>query len=190
MKRLLKRHWPLLGLVGLLGVIAAYFLSRPGSGERFVQSVELDPGGGVKLEEIHYTQNDPERQMKWVLDAAVVRVAKDNSVIFFDRFSLRVELGGHPGFGLKGNKGSYSRGTGEINVWGDLEGYSDDGYRLYGEHMLFKEKELVVTTNESVRILGPALLLEGRGLHYDIARRSLKILADVVTVVRQRVESL
>ena len=185
MKSSLKRQWPLIGL-GLVVALVAFYLIR--SGKEYAQRSflwEAIPGDGAKLKDIHYTQDDPDKGLKWVLDAREVRFSEDKRSILFRDFHLKVEPENRPYFELNGKKGDYSRDSGEINVWGNLEGFSGNGYRIVTEHLLINEKRGHVSTEKPVKIFGPFFSVAGQGLFVDLEKERLRILSDVTTILDQ-----
>lgn len=185
MKRLLKRHWPLLGVGVLLAIGASYLV---GSGKAGI-SKSLFKGifseEGLKLKDIHYTQDDPEAGLKWILDAREVRFSEDRQRLSFKEFHLRLEPQDRPWFELSGKQGDYSRRTGKIRLQGDLAGRSEDGYRIYTERVLINEKLRNLRTNAKVTILGPFFTVFGQGLTVDLQAETVQILSDVTTVVEK-----
>ena len=185
MKSFLKRQWPLIGL-GLMVTSVAFYLIRSG-GEHTPKSFlwEVMSGDGVKLKDIQYTQDDPEKGLKWVLDAREVKFSEDKRSVLFHDFHLKVEPENRPYFELKGNKGDYSRDSGEINLWGNLDGFSGNGYRIVTEHLLINEKHGHVSTEKSVKIFGPFFSVAGQGLFFDLEKKRLRILSNVTTILKQ-----
>jgi LPS export ABC transporter protein LptC len=185
MKSSLKRQWPLIGL-GLVVALVAFYLIR--SGKEYTQRSflwEAVSGDGAKLKDIHYTQDDPDKGLKWVLDAREVRFSEDKRSMLFHDFHLKVEPENRPYFELNGKRGDYSRDSGEINLWGNLEGFSGNGYRIVTEHLLFNEKRGHVSTEKPVKIFGPFFSVAGQGLFVDLEKERLQILSDVTTILDQ-----
>ena len=183
MKSFLKRQWPLIGLGLMLASVAFYLLK---SGKELIHEPlvkAIISGGGVKLKDIQYVQDDPDKGLKWVLDAREVRLSEDKKSIH--DFHLKVEPQNRPFFKLKGSRGDYSRDTGEINLWGNLEGFSDNGYKILTDHLLISETSGHVSTDKPVKIFGPFFSVTGQGLFVDLVKERLQILSDVVTHLDQ-----
>jgi len=166
--------------------VVAFFLIKPGKEVLQKPAVhEPPPREGLKLEGIHYTQADPDRGIKWVLDAREVRFSGDKMTIFFNDFRLRVEPENRPLFKLKGKNGDYSRDSGEIKLWGDLEGFSGAGYRIRTDDILINEKSGHVSTDKPVKIFGATFSISGKGLFMDLKKKRFRILSDVVTIIEK-----
>ncbi len=181
MTRLFKKHWPLIGIATLLFVVGLYMV---GAQKRIMKSSLLsDIVGeeGLKLKNVSYAQNDPSQGMKWTLDAKEVKFSKDKTFISFKDFRLKLRPLNRPTVELEGKRGDYDRNSGEINLHGDLQAYTDNGYRIITQHILYKEKEGYLKTEEPVRILGPFFSVAGRGLYYNPEKETLRILSDVTT---------
>lgn len=138
---------------------------------------------GLKLQDIHYTQNDPEGDSKWTLDAEEVAFSKDRQFMSFNNFILKLETKERPSIELKGKRGEYNRNTGIINLWGDLKGRTNNGYQIITDHMTYKNKEGYLTSEAPVKIIGPFFSVEGLGFYFHIEKRSLKIKTRVTTSI-------
>ena len=79
--------------------------------------------------------------MKWTLDAKEVKISKDKTFISFKDFLLKLKPQDRPWVELKGKRGDYDKNSGEINLHGDLQAHTDNGYRIITDHILYKEKE-------------------------------------------------
>ncbi len=180
-----KRQWPIFGLAGLL-LVVAFFLIKPGKEVvRGPVVPETRPEEGLKLEGIHYTQDDPDKGIKWVLDAREVSFSGDKATISFNDFRLRIEPENRPLFKLKGKKGDYSRDSGEIKLKGDLEGFSGAGYRIRTDDILINEKSGYVSTDKPVKIFGTTFSMSGKGFFMDLKKKRFRVLSDAVTIIEK-----
>jgi LPS export ABC transporter protein LptC len=183
MTNLLKKHWPLIAIVALL-VVVSFYLTKPG--KKIVQepvAEDIAPKEGLKLKDIHYTQDDPDARIKWTMDAKEVIFSEDRNFIVFHDFRLEVAPEDKPWFKLNGQKGEYYRDSGDMTLWGNLVGWSENGYRINTELIHINEKQGYMKTDKPVKIFGPFFSVKGRGLFMDLEKESVEILSDVTTTI-------
>ena len=184
MKSFMKRHWPLVGLCALILLATFYFFK---SGKDLLKAPallkNLMSGEGLKLEDVHYTQDNPDKKIKWVVDAREVRFSGDRKNVEFVDFKLKVEPEDRPWFTLNGKKGHYSKDSGEIELFGSIDGFSSDGYRILTEYLLINEKAGNLSTDKPVKISGPFFVVDGKGLFADLKEERIKVLSNVTTTI-------
>ena len=112
-------------LMGILLVVVSYYLIK-GRHEILQGQVLTDMFSeeGIKLENISYTQTSPDEGVKWNLDAKEAKFSKDRQFITFSDFRLKLEPENRPSVELEGKRGDYDKNSGEINLHGDLQGYT------------------------------------------------------------------
>ncbi|MEE9609745.1 MAG: LPS export ABC transporter periplasmic protein LptC [Desulfatiglandales bacterium] len=185
MKRIFKKHWPLIGIGVLLIVVSLYLIhARKEIGGASLLT-DLVSEEGLSLKDIHYTQNNPDEGMKWILDAKEVKFSKDRTFFSFRNFRLKLEPENRPRVELQGKRGDYNKKSGEINLHGDLQGHTDNGYSIFTEHMVYKEKEGYLKTDQPVKIFGPFFSVAGRGLYFNPEKETLRIISDVTTHINK-----
>jgi LPS export ABC transporter protein LptC len=185
MRSFLKKQWPLLGL-GILLAVVCFYLFR--SGEEVIQETFIEdimPGEGLRFNGFHYAQNNPDKGVTWAIDAKEMRSSGDMNSISFNEFRMKVTPKDKPGIELTGEKGDYSRESGEMNLWGDLEGVSENGFKFVSDHLLINEKSRQLSTDKPVKIIGPYFSVHGRGLSVDLENETLKIHTNVIAVLNE-----
>jgi len=189
MKSFVKRHWPLVGVLVLLLVVVFYFAK---AGKDFIKTTaflkDVISGKGVNLKDIHYRQDDPDKKIKWVLDAKEVRFSEDRKTIRFFDFFLEVEAEGRPGFSLRGERGIYFKDIGKIELKGELDGSYGTEYRFLTDYVVVNEKKGTVNNEEPVEIFGPFFTVKGKGIFVDLSENRIKILSNVVTTINRDAE--
>ena len=190
MKKLLKKYWPVFGLVFIL-LIAAYYLINSRSGDIKDSLVsQLIPAEGIKLENIHYIQHNPEEGMKWTLDAQAVTFSEDREHISFKDFHLRLEPENRAPVELLGQGGKYSKSLDEIQLWGKVRGVFEDGYQVDTERLLYQQREGTLKSDDYIQIDGPFFSVTGKGLRLDLKRKTLLVQSDVKTVIKRKTLTL
>jgi LPS export ABC transporter protein LptC len=184
MRYFLKKHWPLVGM-GALILVAGLYIFLAGKG--FIgkaASDDMAAGEGIRLEDIHYSHNDPEKKVTWLLDAKEVSFSKDKRFMSFRTFRLEVQAQNRPRLELTGDKGTYDRDSGEVVLQGNLKGKTDNGYTVVTNYAVYNQKRGDLETEEPVTITGPFFSIQGRGLSYDMKKESLKIHSEVTTLIQ------
>jgi LPS export ABC transporter protein LptC len=190
MRRFLSRYWPLFGIAALGLVVGFYLFKSEAEKERIRQPIITDKAleDGITITDIHYTQDDPDEGMQWVLDAEKVKFSQDRTYFSFRAFQLKLLPEGRPPLELEGKRGDYNKTTGQINLSGDLKGVSANGYRIFSEHLLYDHDEGVLSTNEFVKIIGPFFTVCGTGLFFDLEEEFLRMHSGVTTTITREIQ--
>ncbi|MBW2029428.1 MAG: LPS export ABC transporter periplasmic protein LptC [Deltaproteobacteria bacterium] len=189
--RFLKKHWPVLGILLVLGAVAFYLF---GSGADFFakRGLTILSDGfleeGIKLENISYTQDNPEEKLRWTLDAKEVTFSKDRQFMTFKDFRLKLETTERPSLRLEGKRGEYDRKSGLITLRDDLKGYTDNGYSFFTDLMVYNNKEGTVKTDKPIRIVGPFFSVTGQGLTLSLEREVLQVHESITTIANRAVD--
>ncbi|RLB12222.1 MAG: LPS export ABC transporter periplasmic protein LptC [Deltaproteobacteria bacterium] len=184
MKRFVRRYWPVLGLVFMVLVIAYYIVSAPRKVVKKANTLNhILPRYALQLQDVHYTHDDPNKEIKWELDAKKVRFSKDRSIITFSNFHLIIHSKGQKGFDLKGKEGRYKRNESMLYLKGDLIAIYSGNYKLYTNSMIFNEKTGLGSSKDPVEIKGPFFHINGIGMHLDIKKKKIKVLSDVNSII-------
>jgi LPS export ABC transporter protein LptC len=178
-----KKHWPLIGVAILVVVVAFYLVQAKRNSSRKPVEPDVSIEEGLKLEDIHFTQDSADEKVKWVLDAKEARLSKDKEVISFHRFRLRLEPQKRPRVELEGQRGEYYRTSGEIRLQGGLKGTTEDGYSLVTQSAVYRYKQGRLETKDPVKITGPFFSVEGQGLQLNVEKETVHILSDVTALI-------
>lgn len=178
----LKKHWPLVGIALLLLVAALYIFGTPKSGNEGARFTDMVLEKGVELmENIHFTQKNPNKGVKWVLDAKEVKSSDNQTTYSGIDFRVKLELEDGTQIELQGEKGDYDGNSGEITLRGNVNGQTQDGYRFVTDHLLYREEKGSLETDAPVKIFGPFFSVSGQGLYFNPEEGILRVLSDVTT---------
>jgi LPS export ABC transporter protein LptC len=179
----LKKYWPLMGVAILVVVVGFYLVQAQRNSPRKPVEPDVSTEEGLKLEDIHFTQDSPDDKVKWVLDAKEARLSKDKEVISFHRFRLRLEPQKRPRVELEGERGEYYRTSGEIRLQGGLKGTTEDGYSMVTQSAVYLDKQGRLETKDPIKITGPFFCVEGQGLQLNVEKETVQILSDVTALI-------
>ena len=187
MKKLFKKHWPLI-VIGALLVVVGIYLFDVRKKPVVKQVVQAEPATeeGIKLKNIHYTQEDPDKNLTWLLDAKEVTFSKNRQFMTFKDFRLRIESKDRPAIEIEGDRGDYDKNTQVITLRGDLLGTMEDGYKIVTERAVYRGKEGYLTSDAPVTIHGPLFSIQGVGLYFNPEKETLKIKSNVITSIRDK----
>ena len=167
-----------------MAVVAFYLMeARKGAVLNSILA-DADPEESLKLQDIHFAQSTPDKAVKWVLDASEVKISKDQRFISFSNFRLRLEPDNKPAVELEGKRGDYDKSSGNIFLYGDLRGHTDNGYMILTDRATFRQKQGDLETDDPVKIIGPFFSVEGRGLYFNVETETLRILSEATTTIK------
>ena len=190
MRKVLKKHWPLVGIAALIIVVAFYLLQALKGLNNVPDISEIFAGEGVKLKQIHFNQEDPDEKIQWVLDAKEAVFSKDGQQITFTDFHLKLKAEKWPPMELKGGRGDFDRTKGKLNLHQDVKGFAANGYRFATEQMTYHHGSGELKTDAAVTIMGPFFTVKGEGLYCNLADETLVIKTNVTTTVKEEAFSL
>jgi len=167
-----------------LALVVFYLVEARKGAVRHPALADADPEESLKLQDIHFSQSTPDKAVKWVLDASEVRISKDQRLVSFSNFRLRLEPDNKPAVELEGKRGDYDKSSGNIFLYGDLKGRTDSGYVILTERATFRQKQGDLETDDPVKIIGPFFSVEGRGLYFNVETETLRILSDATTTIK------
>ncbi len=181
-----KKHWPLLGIALLLLLAALYILGTPENDDDAAGFTDMLLEKGVELtENITITQENPDRGLKWVLNAEEIKLSDNQAAYSGTDFRFQLEQKDGAQIKLEGEKVNYDKSSGEINLRGNVIGQTEDGYRFVTDHLLYREEKGSLETDAPVKIFGPFFSVSGQGLDFKLKEGILRILADVTTYIGQ-----
>ena len=151
---------------------------------------ELFTEEGIKLKNIHFTQDDPDDGIKWILDEKEAQLSKDKKFISFKNFRFKLEPPNKPSIELEGEKGDYNKDSGEIHLRGDLKGATNNGYKIAANHLMYQQKEGYLKTEEPVEIQGPFFSVAGRGLFLNLNNETFRVVSGVTTHIDRELSIL
>ena len=186
MKRLLKRHWPLLCIFILFCVIGIYLFRSGEESEPVPINVGEPTGTDAAGKHIHFTQEDPAKGSKYTLDAESGQALEDQQVYVLKGIRMKMESKDRPTITLTSQEGKWDSKTEVLNLQGHILVESEDQYRLLTEQLTYDMKGEQLVTDQPIRLKGPFFTVEGSGLLVDVKKEIFKIQKHYRTVINRR----
>lgn len=179
------RYLPLTGIILLLLIIGFYLIASDKEDIAEVILDEIIPEEGLSSRNVEVSQTDPDKGAVWHLKADEFKYSKDGHRVQFLKFAMKIEPEEDLHIELEGNKGEFNKETNEVNLYGELKGLTDTGYEIYTEHIIFKQNEDCLKTDEKVTFIGPYFTITGKGLYVDLKNETLEVLSDVNSEIKK-----
>lgn len=174
----------MVGIALLLLVAVLYIFSAPKKDDNAAGFTDMLMEKGVELtENITITQENPDRGVKWVLNAEEIKFSENKAAYSGKDFRFRLEHKDGTQIKLEGEKVNYDRNSGEVNLRGNVNGQTENGYRFVTDHLLYREEKGSIETDAPVKMFGPFFSVSGHGLVFKPGEGTLRILADVTTYI-------
>ena len=180
-----KKQWPLAGIGILMAVVIFFMHGAEEGGDNKEERVEPLAGEGLKLKNIHFTEDSSESEVKWELFAKEVKFSQNRQFLTFWDFTLKLKSRDKPGVALVGRRGDYNKESGEITLREGLQGETENGFSMTAEHLLYNQQKGTIHSEKPVRIFGPSISVSGNRLHLDIEEEILTLGSGVTTFIRQ-----
>jgi LPS export ABC transporter protein LptC len=183
--KLQLKYLPVMAIISLFAVIGFFLIKAAYKGAEDMALTELVPEESLRLENIHYIQDNPDEGAKWILDADEIKFSKDMQHISFNNFRFKLEPENNFTIDLVGSSGDFDRTAGEINLRGNLEGHTENGYRISTDHILYKQKEGNLSADGPVEIDGPFFSVTGSGLQVNLEKETIRIISNTKTSIKR-----
>ena len=157
-----------------------YFLVRPGHQRGKGLDLEaIFPDTGLTIKNFHYSEDT------LVLDADEGTYSRDKQRVTLNKFYLKLAPLNSPSMEIRGEKAEWDRSLKVINLRGNLQGYSNNGYGVFTEHLTYEQKDGVLKTDERVKITGPFFSVNGKGLLCYLERQRFQISSDITALIEK-----
>jgi LPS export ABC transporter protein LptC len=143
-------------------------------------------GTDVAGKNIHFTQEDPAKGIRWTLNAESGQVSEDQQVYVLKEIRMKLESKDRPTITLTGQEGTWDGNTEVLNLQGHILVESEDQYRLQTEQLTYDMKGEQLATDQPIRFEGPFFTVEGSGLLIDVKKKTFKIQKHFKTVINSR----
>ncbi len=154
------------------------------------EAVEKHPvvstgGADTHLQKIRFVE-DKRGEKTWELEAKSVYQYQSQNMVVLKDIKLTFYSKEGRTFFLTGKEGKVYQDSKNMELMGDVELTSSDGYRLKTHSASYRDAEKVVSTSDPVEIEGEQFRLTGKGLLVHTEAKTFKILSQVKTQLKAK----
>jgi len=116
-----------------------------------------------------------EGRKEWTLKADSLRYSRTNQLLQFDKVEIALLQADQGNILVSGERAKYDRKAKIVRLVGRVFVHNLRGYRLTANELIYKVDTKKVLVPGRFKIIGPKLILNGRGLSLDLDSRRLQI---------------
>ncbi len=148
--------------VSLITMTVLLYVNRRYRGGLEVGKIRVS-ASEVEIDEVSYTETK-DGNLLWRMEADSAHYLKEEDLVVLKDVTVIYYSGDEVNYTLKGNKGRFWQDSGDIEVTGDVELQSEDGYSLSTELLRYIASKRIITSDSMINATGPKVRLEGTGL--------------------------
>lgn len=134
----------------------------------------------MRLEEIHLVEEKYGKRT-WELEAKQINQYQDRNVLILKDIKAKIYLKDGKIFNISGTEGRFYQDSKNMELSGNVELHSSDGYRLKTDSLFFDNSKKKISTEDFVEIEDGKVNIRGKGLVIDIEAKVFKLLGQVKT---------
>ena len=135
-------------------------------------------GADMRLEKIHFVE-DRQGRKTWELEATLVSHYQDQNAMVLEDVTVTFYTKEGRSFVISGKRGKVHQDSRNVELTGNVQVASSDGYRLKTHSITYDHSERKASTSDPVEIEGEELRLVGKGMWMDMEDRVIRVLHQV-----------
>jgi LPS export ABC transporter protein LptC len=151
---------------------------REASGEKEIVPAISIEGADMRLEKIRFVE-DKEGRRTWELEAKLIRQYQDQNTMVLEDVTVTFYTKEGHSFVISGRKGTVHQDSKNIELVGDVQVTSSDGYLLKTHSITYDHAERKASTSDPVEIEGKEIQLVGKGMRVDVEAKVITVLHQV-----------
>jgi LPS export ABC transporter protein LptC len=163
---------------GVLTCLWVNLREREASGEKEIVPAISTEGADMRLEKIRFVE-DKEGRRTWELEAKLIRSYQDQNTMVLEDVTVTFYTKEGHSFVISGKKGTVHQDSKNIELVGDVQITSSDGYLLKTHSINYDHAGRKASTADPIEIEGKEIQLVGRGLQVDVEAKVITVLHQV-----------
>jgi LPS export ABC transporter protein LptC len=175
-----------IGIIIIIVVIAGVVLTRlwinlrerEASGEKEIVPAISIGDADMRLEKIRFVE-DKEGRRTWELEAKLIQQYQDQNTMVLEDVTVTFYTKEGRSFVISGKKGKVHQDSRNMELVGDVQVSSSDGYLLKTHSIIYDHAKRKASTSDPVEIEGKKIQLVGKGLQVDMEAKIITVLHQV-----------
>jgi len=168
-----------LGIIGTMGVL---FYSRYTSREFPPEISASEPLPENSLNNVHLVQQEVGK-VKWVLNTKRVDAYDEERLLSMEGVNLLIITENEGRLRVLGDRGRYSKDSGDFWVSGNVKVISGKGYVLYSDAVHWDVSRQIIISDGLCRVEGPNGSITGKAMSVDVQKQRLYIKENVNAIL-------
>ncbi len=161
------RFWLLL-LIGSVLASVVFFLTTNTQDRLLPERFELSQtDADLRIKDVFLTE-DKGGEKAWELKADWARVYRENNKTLLEDLRVKVFIENRKPIHITGESGELNNESKDIQIRGNVEVVSEDGYTLRTEELKWLSEKREIVTEKAVWIAGKTFRLNGNGLRLKV----------------------
>jgi len=137
----------------------------------------------VEIDRVNYTETKNGKTV-WRLEAESAKYLRKEKLAIFNDVMVTFYAADGGLYTLKGREGRFWEDIGDIEIRGNVEAITEDGYKLNTDSLRYIASTEVIMTDDAVRLDGPKVSIDGVGLFIYVKKDTLSVPRKVRMVIQ------
>ncbi len=183
----IKRFF-LTGVVLCALAVVVWAATRPDAPSRKLsdEMAKSSAQAGVSMEKMEYVEMR-EGKKEWKLLAKSAHFLNDKNVADLEQVELTFYTKDNKEILLTADNGKFNSQTQDIQVWGNVNASTQEGYRFTAPAVHYDAKARRIASDHVVTLTGPSFEVTGKGMTADVDSGTLSLKASVTATVKPEI---
>jgi len=149
------------------------------------KKLSISTNADIRLEKI-YLSSTNEGNKEWELKADLAQYFRQKNIAKFENVRLVFYSKDGRTYRLQGDQATVKTDTQDIKITGNIQVFTDDGYKLYTNSLTYHPKTKEIYAISPVKLVGDRIEIRGKSMKIDLKTGKMFLSKDVTTKLKGR----